>query len=227
MLYQITLLLIGSYYLKHGLFPLLTGKPCFKASLIRLLIICLLVFELFAILLALFIAFVALYGATYAGVTVGNWPFYILFLAFNSLFLWLFYRKDNDVNSLKHSISLVGISPEHAFSAVTDTLTDMQLDAEQTLSGFKIIDRDIAVKIALTGKQICFSISRPLDIIFVNQFCKKYQRVYKRQHYPIPTGFCYLSCAIGMTVMAILTVIVSNYSLLFDNIVYQSLLFGH
>jgi len=223
LLIKIILLLISSYYFWHGIYPLLTAKPCIKANNIRKLVVSLLIIELVIVLFALFLIFVALYGYTYAGLTIANGPFYILLFLSSLLILWFFYQKEIDSDSLKHGTCLLAISSEYAMLAVYDTLAEMKINYDKTLSGFEVVDRDVAVKITLSTRQICFSVTRPLDKMFLNQFCKIYQTVYKKQRYPVSKRFCCLSNALGLMALLCFFFTISDYAFVLSNIMAQSL----
>ena len=127
MLLEIILLLISYYYLRHGLYPLLTGKPVIKDDATRKTVIGLVVLELIISLFIVFMAFVALYGYSYAGITIGDWPLYTLLFFLSLLILWVFYYVENDSDTLKQSIALVAVHPDYAMRAVRETLDDMAL----------------------------------------------------------------------------------------------------
>ena len=71
----------------------------------------------------------------------------------------------------------MAISSEYALPAVFDTLAEMKIHYQQLSSGFEIINRGLRVKVTQSSQQICFSVDSPLDKIFLNQFCKKYQSI--------------------------------------------------
>ncbi len=221
MLFEIILLLISYYYLRHGLYPLLTGKPAIKADATRKTVIGLLVLELVGSLIAVFIALVALYGYSYRGITVDDWSFYTLLFLVSLLVLWVFYRLENDSYSLKLSMALVAVHPDYAMTAVRETLDDMALNYQDGLSGFYIDEFDVTVPVTVSGKRIRFSVNRPLDKIFLNQFCRNYQRVYAQKQFPLAHRFAWLSTGIGLAVLVIATVNMYEYWGVIHNVVTQ------
>lgn len=220
-LFEIILLLISYYYLRHGLYPLLTGKPVIKADATRKTVIGLLVLELVGSLIAVFIALVALYGYSYRGTTVGDWSFYALLFLASLLVLWVFYRLENDSYTLKQSMALVAVHPDYAMTAVRETLDEMALNYQDGLSGFYIDDLDVTVPVTVSGKRIRFSVSRPLDKIFLNQFCRNYQRVYAQKQFPLAHRFAWFSTGIGLAVLLIATASMYEYWHVIHNIVTQ------
>lgn len=200
-------MLLGIDYLNQGLYPLITGKPVFKAYRIRSVVMPLLIVQLLLLLMSFFLAFVKLYGYSDGNITIGNWPFYILLFLFCLLVLWRFYWQEIDLVDLKYNITLVAVDSAYALVAVRDTLANMAIRYEETPSGFAIPDKDIGVSVTAFNNKICFSVAKPLDKIFLNQFCRTYQTVYSREKYPIKRNNAMLSTAVGLTILLVFILI--------------------
>ncbi len=221
-LFEIILLLISYYYLKHGLYPLFTGKPVIKADVTRKTVIGLLVAELIFVLVIVFLAFVALYGYSYNGLTIGDWPFYGVLFLFCLIILWVFYHLENDSDTINQSIALVAVHPDYAMPAVRETLDNMQLEYQDTLSGFHIDALDVTIPVNSSGKLIRFSVIRPLDKIFLNKFCRTYQRIYAQNKFPLAQKFAWLSTGLGLGALVIAAVNMAEYWIKLHTIVNQA-----
>lgn len=219
MLILLILLLISFYYLKHGLYPLLTGKPALQADVVRKTIVILVIVELIGILYAFFQIFVAFYGYSYAGTVVGDCPFYIILFLLCLLILWVFYRLENDTDAFKQSVVLVAVHPDYAMTAVRETLLNMSINFHETLSGFHIADKDLTVPITISGKRIRFNVNKPLDKIFLNQFCRSYQSFYALNRYPLARRFAFLSTGLGLAVLGAFIWALSESQVLFWNFI--------
>jgi hypothetical protein len=220
LLEKIILLLVSYYYLKQGLYPLLTGKPAIKSDVIKKIVIVLIMLELFLLLFSLFHWLTALYGLSYGGITVGTLPFYLLLFLFCLLILWIFYRRESDSDILQQSVALVAVHPEYVLAAARETFAQMEINYRETAGGFELVENEFMMSVKISRRQVRFSVNRPLDRIFLKQFCRIYQTLYKQQ-YPIKRSFALLSMALGLAVLVILAFILLDYLILIKNAITQ------
>ncbi|MCH9696469.1 MAG: hypothetical protein K0U68_00020 [Gammaproteobacteria bacterium] len=218
MLFEIILVLVSYYYLKQGIYPLLTGKPAVKADAARRTVVSLVVIQLIFILLGTFVALVALYGYSNHGVTIDEMPFYALLFLFCVLLLWVFYRFENDTDALKQSVALVAVDPDQTMTVVRDTLDEMNLAYQDYMSGFYVEMLDVTVPVKMTGKCIRFNVERPLDKIFLNQFCRNFQQLYAEKQIPLASRFACLSLGIGLGVLVLAVINMIEYLQVFANV---------
>lgn len=203
---QIILLLSSGYFFHHGLYPLITGKPAIKADAIRKTVMVLIIVEIIYLLGVLFLGFVAWYGYSYRGMTIGNEPFYIILLLLTLLIFWLLYCWENDSDTFKYSESLISIRSDYALDAARETLSQMEIKYRESITGFELPDKGFTMAVTISGRQIRFSVSKAIDKIFLYQFSKVYQALYK-QKYPLKRKFAFLSALLGgiMLIFFILT----------------------
>lgn len=123
--------------------------------------------------------FIKTYGSSYGGIYIG--PEYSYLTALFILIVILLIIRSSIYHSkiLFTSRAVSGIYKSHALPSLYKTLQRMELRYQENVSQIKLLDLDIDFETELSDHEIRFRVTRPVDKIFLNRFCRNYQEQYQ------------------------------------------------
>lgn len=105
----------------------------------------------------------------------------------------MYYRR-----IITTSIAVTGIYKSHALPALYNTLQRMELRYQENISQIKLPDLDVDIETELSDHEIRFRVTRPVDKIFLNRFCRNYQDQYQADGAPLVKNKAIIGALIGL-----------------------------
>lgn len=182
----------------HGIPIIMDKKPILKHDDIKTLMLIFAFIFMASILMSISGIFIRSYGASYANIVIGSSYFYFSLAILLAFIIFMANRLVSHQRLIKTSCTIVGIQKDHVLPILFNTLENMNLTHQNSVSSVYLNEKNINIDILVDDQEVRFSTTQPIDKIFLKQLCKSYCQQYHQDAAPIAKNYAILLSISGI-----------------------------